>query len=82
MIKSIADASRVKAYCDYVYIDVTKGASPLDLKHSSSVSPPRSNEPSSVLIDNNSFPQGSHQSKHSSVPRSFIVKPYIYNKNG
>mgnify|MGYP000976177478 CR=1 FL=1 len=80
MIKSIADASRVKAYCDYVYIDVTKGASPLDLKHSSSVSPPRSNEPSSVLIDNNSFPQGSHQSKHSSVPRSFIVKPYIYNK--
>ena len=28
MIKSLADASRVKAYCDYVYIDVAKGRIP------------------------------------------------------
>ena len=32
LIKSAADASRVKAYCDYVYIDIAKGVSPLDLK--------------------------------------------------
>ena len=40
MIKSLADASRVKAYCDYVYIDVAKGASPMDLR--SAASRPRS----------------------------------------
>ena len=39
MIKSLADASRVKAYCDYVYIDVAKGASPLDLKTAAAANP-------------------------------------------
>ena len=43
MIKSTADASRVKAYCDYVYVDVTKGISPLDVKSGQSApSLPRS----------------------------------------
>ena len=32
LIKNAADASRVKAYCDYIYIDIAKGISPLDLK--------------------------------------------------
>ncbi|MGB0449228.1 MAG: HD-GYP domain-containing protein [Porticoccaceae bacterium] len=93
MIKSIADASRVKAYCDYVYIDVAKGASPMDLKAASSAN---SSYTSSALTGSgpsvaagrnpiNSISTSPLENKHSansrsSVPRSFVVKPYIYNK--
>ncbi len=78
MIKSIADASRVKAYCDYVYIDVAKGASPLDLKTAGSANPMHRNNRSSVIVD--SSPINPNKNPRSVAPRSFVVKPYIYNK--
>jgi HD-GYP domain-containing protein (c-di-GMP phosphodiesterase class II) len=78
MIKNIADASRVKAYCDYVYIDVAKGASPLDLKTAASANPKHSNDRSSLTVGSN--PINPVKNSHSSAPRSFVVKPYIYNK--
>lgn len=34
-IKNGADVSRVKAYCDYVYIDIDKGLAPVDVEASS-----------------------------------------------
>ena len=34
-IKNGADVSRVKAYCDYVYIDIEKGLAPVDMEASS-----------------------------------------------
>jgi HD-GYP domain-containing protein (c-di-GMP phosphodiesterase class II) len=81
MIKSIADASRVKAYCDYVYIDVAKGASPLDLKTAASANPKHRNERSSLTAGSNPINSiNSSKNNHSSTPRSFVVKPYIYNK--
>ena len=81
MIKSIADASRVKAYCDYVYIDVAKGASPLDLKTASAANPMHRNDRSSVIIESNTIsPINPSKNPHSVAPRSFVVKPYIYNK--
>ena len=78
LIKSIADASRVKAYCDYVYIDVSKGASPLDLKTAAAGNPNYRNNRSSVIVD--SDPINSNKNPRSAAPRSFVVKPYIYNK--
>ena len=33
-IKNGADVSRVKAYCDYVYIDIEKGLAPVDIEAS------------------------------------------------
>jgi HD-GYP domain-containing protein (c-di-GMP phosphodiesterase class II) len=93
MIKSIADASRVKAYCDYVYIDVAKGASPIDLKAADSATAAGINAPhrrsgSSVTVAQksissvaNNFRKNNHSAnRHSAGPRSFVVKPYIYNK--
>jgi len=86
MIKSLADASRVKAYCDYVYIDVAKGASPLDIKTAASANPTHRNDRSSVIVGRNTINtdspvnQSSSRNTHSSAPRSFFVKPYIYNK--
>lgn len=32
VMKTSADISRVKAYCDYVYVDIEKGVSPLDIE--------------------------------------------------
>lgn len=80
MIKSIADASRVKAYCDYVYIDVAKGALPLDLKTATSANLAHRNDRSSVIIGKNLSNHDSVKRNPLSVPRSFVVKPYIYNK--
>lgn len=80
MIKSIADASRVKAYCDYVYIDVAKGASPLDIKTAATANPAYKNDHSSLLVGNNPVNQHVTKNSHRSAPRSFVVKPYIYNK--
>lgn len=96
MIKSIADASRVKAYCDYVYIDVAKGASPVDLKipasagaaglsHRGSLSgglgPSISVGQKSIDSISNSFRKNNlSANNHDTLPRSFVVKPYIYNK--
>ena len=81
MIKSIADASRVKAYCDYVYIDVAKGASPLDLKAAARANTRHRNDRSSVIVESNTInPINPGKNPHSVAPRSFVVKPYIYNK--
>jgi len=80
MIKSIADASRVKAYCDYVYIDVAKGASPLDLKTAAPANTAYRNDRSSVIVGSNNIRNQSIKNNYNSLPRSFVVKPYIYNK--
>lgn len=80
IIKNLADASRVRAYCDYVYIDVAKGASPLDLKAAATANPAYKTDHSSAIIDNNSVHQNSSSNNHNAMPRSFVVKPYIYTK--
>jgi HD-GYP domain-containing protein (c-di-GMP phosphodiesterase class II) len=83
IIKSIADASRVKAYCDYVYIDVAKGASPIDIKTAASENPAQRDDRSSLIAGNssrNATITSSAKNNHGSAPRSFVVKPYIYNK--
>ncbi len=80
MIKSIADASRVKAYCDYVYIDVAKGASPLDLKTAASANTAYRHDRSSVIDGSSTISNQSVQNNHNALSRNFVVKPYIYNK--
>ena len=50
MIKSLADASRVKAYCDYVYIDVAKGRIAPRSKNRSCSKPTHRNDRSSVIV--------------------------------
>ena len=80
MIKSLADASRVKAYCDYVYIDVAKGASPMDLRSDASRNSPRRNHSAKPLTENYRPRQNSSAHQQGSTPPSFVVKPYIYNK--
>ena len=80
MIKSLADASRVKAYCDYVYIDVAKGASPMDLKSSVPANRHPRNQRATALADNYQPRQNSGAKSQAGTPPSFVVKPYIYNK--
>jgi HD-GYP domain-containing protein (c-di-GMP phosphodiesterase class II) len=80
MIKNLADASRVKAYCDYVYIDVAKGASPLDIKTAAADNSVHRNDRSSVILNNSLNSNNIGYNNQSSAPRSFVVKPYIYNK--
>jgi hypothetical protein len=80
MIKSIADTSRVKAYCDYVYIDVAKGASPLDLKTAASASTAYRYDRSSVIDGSRTNVNQSVKNNHNALSRSFVVKPYVYNK--
>lgn len=79
VIKTGADISRVKAYCDYVFVDTEKGSSPLDITPASA---PSSNF--SIKLDDQSR-QASDQSQtlikaNNRNPASFIVKPNTYKK--
>ena len=80
MIKSVADASRVKAYCDYVYIDIAKGASPLELKSSAAGSREFNNDLRAKAQDGNSFVRGLTDQGRMSASRSFVIKPDVYFK--
>ena len=80
MIKSLADASRVKAYCDYVYIDVAKGASPMNLRSAPPANRYHKNHRTTALADNYQLRQNPDTGNRSSTPPSFVVKPYFYKK--
>ena len=80
MIKSVADASRVKAYCDYVYIDIAKGISPLDLKNPAAGSRQFKHDLRTQAQGGASAVRGLADTDRFSVPRSFTVKPDIYTK--
>jgi HD-GYP domain-containing protein (c-di-GMP phosphodiesterase class II) len=77
-IKTGADISRVKAYCDYVFVDTEKGRSPLDVA-SASAAPSNF----SVKLDSQSrgatgrSPNSRTQNCNSA---SFLVKPNTYKK--
>jgi len=77
-IKTGADISRVKAYCDYVFVDTEKGRSPLDVA-SASTAPSNF----SVKLDSQSrgatgrSPNSRTQNCNSA---SFLVKPNTYKK--
>ncbi|MGY8851172.1 MAG: HD-GYP domain-containing protein, partial [Pseudomonadales bacterium] len=77
-IKTGADISRVKAYCDYVFVDTEKGRSPLDVA-SASAAPSNF----SVKIDNQSPDATGHSFDSRTQNRnsaSFLVKPNTYKK--
>jgi HD-GYP domain-containing protein (c-di-GMP phosphodiesterase class II) len=80
LIKNAADASRVKAYCDYVYIDIAKGASPIDFKTPSAGSRQFNNDLRNKAQDINPMVRGLMDSRQYSEPRSFVIKPDIYRK--
>ncbi len=80
MIKSTADASRVKAYCDYVYVDVTKGISPLDVKSGQSApSLPRGVQAPSGA-DRALMSRSVTNVAQLMTPRTFDVRPHMYSK--
>jgi len=80
MIKSVADASRVKAYCDYVYIDVAKGASPLELKGPAAGSREFNNDLRLKAQEASPITRGLNASSRMSASRSFVIKPDVYLK--
>ena len=80
LIKSAADASRVKAYCDYVYIDIAKGVSPLDLKSPAAGSRQFNNDLRNKALDIDPIVRGLMDNRQLTVPRSFVIKPDIYRK--
>jgi HD-GYP domain-containing protein (c-di-GMP phosphodiesterase class II) len=80
LIKSAADASRVKAYCDYVYIDIAKGVSPLDLKSPAAGSRQFNNDLRNKALDINPVVRGLMDNRQLTAPRSFVIKPDIYRK--
>ncbi len=80
LIKCAADASRVKAYCDYVYIDIAKGASPLDLKNPAPGSREFNNDLRNKAQDINPIVRGLMDSRQLAAPRSFVIQPDIYKK--
>jgi len=80
LIKSAADASRVKAYCDYVYIDIAKGISPLDIKNPAAGSRQFNNDLRNKAQDINPIVRGLMDNRQFAAPRSFVIKPDIYKK--
>ncbi|MDB4260803.1 DUF3391 domain-containing protein [Porticoccaceae bacterium] len=80
LIKTAADASRVKAYCDYVYIDIAKGVSPLDLKSPAAGSRQFNNDLRNKALDIDPIVRGLMDNRQLTAPRSFVIKPDIYRK--
>ena len=80
LIKSAADASRVKAYFDYIYIDIAKGISPLDLKSPAAGSRQFNNDLRNKAQDINPIVRGLMDNRQLAAPRSFVIKPDIYRK--
>jgi HD-GYP domain-containing protein (c-di-GMP phosphodiesterase class II) len=82
LIKSAADASRVKAYCDYIYIyiDIAKGISPLDLKSPAAGSRQFNNDLRNKAQDINPIVRGLMDNRQLAAPRSFVIKLDIYRK--
>ena len=80
LIKNAADASRVKAYCDYIYIDIAKGISPLDLKSPAAGSRQFNNDLRNKAQDINPVFRGLMDHRQLAAPRSFVIKSDIYRK--
>ncbi|ETN91514.1 Cyclic di-GMP phosphodiesterase response regulator RpfG [Gammaproteobacteria bacterium MOLA455] len=80
LIKSAADASRVKAYCDYIYIDISKGISPLDLKSPSAGSRQFNNDLRNKAQDINPIVRGLMDNRQLAAQPNFVIKPDIYRK--
>ena len=80
LIKNAADASRVKAYCDYIYIDIAKGISPLDLKSPAAGSRQFNNDLRNKAQDINPIVRGLMDNRQLAASRSFVIKPDIYRK--
>jgi HD-GYP domain-containing protein (c-di-GMP phosphodiesterase class II) len=77
-IKTGADISRVKAYCDYVFVDTEKGRSPLDVA-SASATPSNF----SVKLDGQSSGSAGRSFDSRTQNRnsaSFLVRPNTYKK--
>lgn len=80
LIKSAADASRVKAYCDYIYIDISKGISPLDLKSPAAGSRQFNNDLRNKAQDINPIVRGLMDNRQLAAQPNFVIKPDIYRK--
>lgn len=80
VIKTGADISRVKAYCDYVFVDTEKGSSPLDVASTSSNAPANFG----VKIDTRAAQISGRSRTRTEVsnrnPANFLVKPNTYRK--
>jgi HD-GYP domain-containing protein (c-di-GMP phosphodiesterase class II) len=86
VIKSGADISRVKAYCDYVFVDIEKGISPEDVD--SPVigarlrvdSNKQSADDSGHINSANIGPSKHHLSVGADIKSNLRVKPHVYKK--
>ena len=86
VVKNEADISRVKAYCDYVYVDVEKGISPVDIATKSTVArnfKVHSNKVVSAAAGtahsrNKIYLAASRETK---IIHGFPVKPNAYSKS-
>lgn len=82
VVKNGADISRVKAYCDYVFVDFEKGISPTDM--GSSDSAPRL----SINSNHKTGSRDSHQGQasfnrsrtKSAQQQKLVIKPDVYKK--
>jgi HD-GYP domain-containing protein (c-di-GMP phosphodiesterase class II) len=81
VVKTGADISRVKAYCDYVYVDVEKGVSPLDIEANPS-SPSLGLKPDILQSKSDSAAASINASRSSkgSPRKSLVINPDTYKK--
>ena len=79
LIKTGADISRVKAYCDYVFVDIEKGQAPVDIQSAPSGASLRvkGNDPSTLRAASDTR---AHQGKPNNRPKILII-PGCYKKS-